>query len=211
MSSAEPSRKKAYSADIGWRVVWRRLGMEMTFKEISLHLQIAPSTAYRIFMRFESTGSPINMTSKQQKREECRKLDDHHELLILALVAENPCLYLREICALLKEATTVEISEPTVCRVLHRNGFTRKKVQTIAKQRSVDYRGQFIATMLQFQPQQFVWVDETGSDARNHIRKFGYQLRGLAPTYHRVLARGRRVSAIAAISMDGLTPHIWHC
>jgi hypothetical protein len=53
----------------------------------------------------------------------------------------------------------------------------------------------------QFDPGCFVWVDETGSDARNHIRKFGYELRGLTPHHH--LASGKRVSAIAAISTDG--------
>ena len=45
-------------------------------------------------------------------------------------------------------------------------------------------------------------MDETGTDARNHVRKFGYSLRGMIPTYTRSLARGRRVSAIA-ISTDG--------
>ena len=50
----------------------------------------------------------------------------------------------------------------------------------------------------------FVWIDESGSDARNHIRKFGYALRGMTPTYHRKLGRGKRVSAIAAIATSGL-------
>ena len=57
---------------------------------------------------------------------------------------------------------------------------------------------------MQFTPDHFVWVDETGSDARHHIRKYGYALRGIRPVKHRVLARGRRISAVAAISTDGL-------
>ncbi len=36
------------------------------------------------------------------------------------------------------------------------------------------------------------------------IRKFGYALRGEPAVYHRLLVRGKRVSAIAAISSDGL-------
>ena len=28
-----------------------------------------------------------------------------------------------------------------------------------------------------------VWVDETGTDARSHIRKFGYSLKGITPSY----------------------------
>lgn len=38
--SAEPGRTTAYSSDIGWRVVWQRLGMEVTFEQIGKQLQI---------------------------------------------------------------------------------------------------------------------------------------------------------------------------
>lgn len=50
----------------------------------------------------------------------------------------------------------------------------------------------------------FVWADETGSDARDHIRRFGYALRGMTPQSHRLLARGKRVNAIVALSSSGL-------
>ena len=73
----------------------------------------------------------------------------------------------------------------------------------MARQRCVEFRAAFIAQVSQFDPRCFVWIDETGSNARNHICKFGYELRGLTPHYHRFLSRGKRVSAIAAISSDG--------
>ena len=65
-------------------------------------------------------------------------------------------------------------------------------------------RGHFMSLVLQFSPEYFVWVDETGSDARSHIRKFGYQLRGLTPVHHRIVVRRKRISAISAISTDGI-------
>ena len=49
----------------------------------------------------------------------------------------------------------------------------------------------------------FVWLDETGSDRRDHIRKYGYALRGMRPVSHRFLSRGR-TNAIAAMSQDGV-------
>ena len=61
-----------------------------------------------------------------------------------------------------------------------------------------------MAHVLQFPREYFVWVDETGSDARTHIRRFGYSLLGVPPVYTRTLARGKRISAIAAISSEGL-------
>ncbi len=79
-----------------------------------------------------------------------------------------------------------------------------KAIQTLARQRSVDYRAYFRATVADFTSDQLVWLDETGSDARNHIRKYGYSLRGITPVYLRLLVIGRRVSAITAISNDGL-------
>ena len=45
--SAEPGRK----SDIARRVVWRRIGLEQNFTEIASKLQIASSTAHRIFTR----------------------------------------------------------------------------------------------------------------------------------------------------------------
>ena len=55
-TSAEPGRKAAYSRDIGWRVVWQKVGMGLTFREIASRLQIATGTAHHIFERFQDTG-----------------------------------------------------------------------------------------------------------------------------------------------------------
>lgn len=55
-----------------------------------------------------------------------------------------------------------------------------------------------------FTTDMFVWVDETGSDARDHIRKYGYALRGVTPTYHRFLCREQRINTIAAMSTSGI-------
>lgn len=200
--SAEPGRKTGYSADIGWRVVWQHIGMNHCFEDIGKRLQIAPSTAHRIFTRFKTTGDVA--PRKQRSRPQHRKLDEHHELLIMGIVLDKPCSYLREICYIIEEATGVVVSGATVCRVLKRNGFTRKKVQHVAKKRSIEYRALFVARAMFYNRDSFVWVDETGSDRRKSIRRFGYALRGLPPVYHSFVAHGKRVSAIAAICSEGL-------
>ncbi len=61
-----------------------------------------------------------------------------------------------------------------------------------------------MAQCMLYKREMFVWVDESGSDARNHVRKFGYALRGVTPTNHRSLSRGQRVNAIAAMSTEGV-------
>ena len=44
-----------------------------------------------------------------------------------------------------------------------------------------------------FKREMFVWVDETGTDKRDQLRKYGYALRGTTPVYHRFLSRRDRV------------------
>lgn len=61
-----------------------------------------------------------------------------------------------------------------------------------------------MAQVMQYPVHYYVWVDETGSDCRNQIRKFGYQIRGVTPVYYRFLSRGVRVSSIVAINSEGL-------
>ena len=49
-----------------------------------------------------------------------------------------------------------------------------------------------------------MFVDETGSDARNFARKFGYSLRGMRAEVPSLLVRGQRISAMAVIDHNGL-------
>ena len=88
MTSIEPCRTTGYSPDLGWRVVWQRLALNYQYKDIAKRLQIGVGTAHRIFKKFEHTGdvAPLKRSSKP----EIRNLDEHHELYIIGLVAENP-------------------------------------------------------------------------------------------------------------------------
>ena len=81
---------------------------------------------------------------------------------------------------------------------------TRKRVRQVALQRNDVFRGTFIAHCSLFSRDKFVWLDETGSDNRDHVRKYGYALRGMRPVTHHFLSRGRRTNAIAAMSQDGM-------
>ena len=202
IKSAEPKRTAPYSPDVGCRIVWQRLGRNYSFREIASRLMISVGTAHRIYKRFETTGDVLPL--QRSARHSCRKLDELHELYVICLILDNPGLYLTEICQKILEATNVSVSQSTICRVLHRNGFTRKKILQVAKQRCMDYRAAYMADVLDFKREMFCWIDETGCDNRDHTRKFGYALRGETPVCTRLLARGRRISAVAAICSEGL-------
>ena len=170
--------------------------------QIAMNLNIATSTAHQVYHKFVLTG---NVQAKNHRqRPEVRTLDEHSELLVVALILESPTMYLDEVVQEVKSLLSVDVSPPTLCRLFRRYGLTRKRVRQIAIQRSYSLRGAFMAHCSLFQRDMFVWVDESGSDARDHIRKFGYAMRWMTPTSHRPLTRGKRVNAIAAFSAAGV-------
>ena len=96
------------------------------------------------------------------------------------------------------------MSTSTLCRLLASYGMTRKKVQHIALQRCLDLRASFVANVFTFSKEMFVWVDETGSKMKDMLRKYGYALRGERAVCPRLLVRGQRISAISAMSTEGI-------
>ena len=141
---------------------------------------------------------------KQPPRESMRVLDHHHELLVIGLVLHQPDMYLREICQFIHSTSGVNVSEPTLCRILRKHGLTRKKIRQEAIQRCSMLRGRFLAEMTTFQVEQLIWIDESGCKNKDSIQTAGYALRGMTPVRTRFLVKGKRVSCIAAIACDGL-------
>ena len=124
---------------------------------------------------------------------------------IIGLIHENPASYLHEICSKMFEVIGVTLSGSTICKVLHKNGYSRKKLVKVTLQRSTEHRGAFMANVLLYPCDFLVWVDETGSDRRDQLRKFGYSaLKGEPAVCKRLLTRGTRISAIVAISSGGV-------
>lgn len=57
-----------------------------------------------------------------------------------------------------------------------------------------------MAHSFMFNPEMFVWVDESGCDKRDNVRNYGYALRGVTPVCNRFLVLGERISTVAAMS-----------
>ena len=200
--TAEPTRRRAYADDLRWRVVWQRLGMEESYTKIAKNLNISLSTAHRIYKQFESTGSVKARVSVGRKED--RLLSESEEALLLGIVMENPSLYLREMQSQIKDLLEISVSQATICRILHRHSFTRKKAQVIAKQRSDLYRTNYKQRIMQFGVEKLVFADETGCDRRDFFRNTGYSLRGCTPQLQSIVSRGKRYNAMAAISIQGM-------
>ena len=119
-------------------------------------------------------------------RDDLNSFDEHTELYIVGLILARPSMYLSEVCQEAYDAFHLRVSPSTICRLLRKRGITRKKIKQVALQRRETLRGAFMAHFFLSKREMFVWVDETGSDARNSLRKFGYTLQGVTPTTHRL-------------------------
>ena len=77
-------------------------------------------------------------------------------------------------------------------------------MRMIAKQRDEFTRAIYAEEMELYNPDMFIFLDETGCDRRNALRKYGYSLRGIPAVSHKLLIRGQHFSTIACISMEGI-------
>lgn len=198
----EPTRSSAYDEDLRWRMVWQREALGHSYEVIAKNLCVDKSTVWRTVALFQETGQ---VTKKPYPKERAfRKLTTPGQLLIFHLVCENPGITLTEIQSKLKEALILDVSISTVFRCLRNNGFTLQRLRISASQRDEFLRQKYVLDVSVYSPEMLVFVDETGADRRNILRKYGYSMRGKPLSYPTMLVRGERVSAIACISLAGL-------
>ena len=162
---------------------------------------VSVKTVQRIINLFNRTGSVFPAV---QSHGPARKLSESEELTVLDCFLASPGIYLDEIQQELCDKTGTWVSKSTICREAKRMGLTRKKMRRIATQRSDIARAHFMVQVENMSADNFIWVDETGSDKRNALRKYAYSLRGVTPINHCLYTSGRRISAISAISTRGV-------
>lgn len=202
MTSCEQRRRSAYSPDLRWRMVWQREVLGYRYEVIAINLNVDKATVWRIVKLFKETGQ---VEKKAYPREQAnRKLTTPVELTILHVVLSHPGIYLREIQTELLELTGTDVCLGTLCRFLVRVGFTRQKMKYAALQRDKQLRSQFISDVSVYNPEMLVFLDESGADKRDYLRKYGYSLRGKPPVCHKLLVRGQHVSLIAFMSTAGI-------
>ena len=138
-------------------------------------------------------------------KEKCaRKFTLPAQLLVLHLVIDRPSVYLNEIQNKLETTLQLHVSKSTLCKFLHQCGFSRQKISRVALQQDQLLRSRYALEMTAFSENMFVFVDESGADQRNLLRKYGYSIRGKTPRSYDFLVRGETISAVASMSYSGL-------
>ena len=187
--------------DLRWRVVWSYLANNMTVSEVAESFCLSERTVRRYVDLFYRTGDilPKDCTPGPKKL-----FGDFEQVFLLRMIFSKPGIYLHELQDEVQKKFGVTVSIPTICQTLKYMGCTRQSMHHVALQRSDMLRGRFMAEISAYDPSMLIWLDETGCDRRNTIRKYGYSIRGLPLSDHRLLVRGIRYSAIPLLSLDGI-------
>lgn len=181
--------------------MWLSLIRSMDYSEIAKVLFMCEKSVHRYLDLFHRTGS---VASKKPTGGHSPILDDFGQFTVLQALIQHPTMYLTELQDHLIEVTGTHISLSTICRTIKQNGFTRKKIETIALQRSETKRIEYMAEICMYHSDTFIWIDETGSDRRKEVRKYGYSLRGMPPTNCQLRVGGKRISAIPVMTTRGI-------
>ena len=190
-----------YSLDLRWRVIWVFLSQNLATAEITEIFGVCERTVRRYIDLFEQTGE---VESVQASHGPKPLLDSFEQLTLLKLILQHPGIYLKELQGKLQLVFGVCISMSTICRNLKRMGCTRQAMHHIALQRSDMLRAKYMADISVYDPDMLVWVDESGCDRRNTIRKYGYSIRGIPLCNQHLLVRGTPYSAIPVVSTAGV-------
>ena len=128
-----------------------------------------------------------------------KQLNSTDELVLMEAIVKQPSLYLYELQNILLQTTGATICITAIHNFLTYQGFSHNKLSHRALQQSGQLRETFLSEISVYEPHMLVFVDETGSDRRTALRRYGYSLKGKPATVDTPLVRGRRYSAIAAM------------
>lgn len=201
--SINPRKSSAYSEDLRWRIVWQREALGLTLDQVAGNLGVDPSTVSRIARNFEVSGSVQKKTYPKNARPN-KKLTKPVQLVIFHTLVKKPQMYLQELQQEICIQTGVYISVSSLCTFLKTNNFTRQKLRLVAEQQDDELRHQFFSDVSLYTPEMCIFVDETGSDHRDSLRRYGYSIRGKPPKSCQLLERGDHYSAIAAMTGEGI-------
>ena len=90
----------------------------------------------------------------------------------------------------LSQSTSTNVSAATICRFLQKQEFTYKKLSFRAQQRYDELRANFIL-YISFKPHMLIFIDETGTDKRTALHKYGHSFKGTRAVTDRLLGGGR--------------------
>lgn len=182
--------------------MWQSEALNYSPSKIARNLSIDESTVRRVMHTFINTG---DVAKRQYPSERSfRIITEPVKYFIIHLILQKPGIFLREITDEITATLGLDVTESAVCKVLKKIGFSRQRLALFALQRDDYLRLQFTADVSLYRRESLIFVDEIGTDSKDAVRSYGYSLRGKPLKAQKLLVRGEHVSAISALSMDGI-------
>jgi len=123
----------ALSKDLRWRVVKKSVLYELEVNSIAAHLDISESAVKKVLSRWRRTGS-VDAHQGRRLANPANTIMSHEQcltLLELVTVFDDEIM-LDELHEQFCAKTGIELSVSTICRAMHRLGFTRKRLHRLA-------------------------------------------------------------------------------
>ena len=120
------------------------------------NLNVDPSTVYRTVKLFDETGTVCSIQGFHENT--TKKLSIHDELAIFGKVLDDPSVYLHELQHHVFHTSGNNISTSSICRFLHQQCFSHKKLTFRAQQRSEQLREKYTEEMSLYNPETLIFV-----------------------------------------------------
>jgi len=146
----------------------------LSYTDVARTLFMCEKSVQMYLTIFHATGS---VDPQILKRGPDKCLTEFELFTIVQTVIIKPTSFLCKIQHQLLCSTGRWVHASTICNAVKKQGLTHKRVQTIALQQIEAWRIEYMTEISQFHPDMLIWIDETGSERRNSIRKYGYSLR----------------------------------
>jgi len=185
-----------------WRVLHCHLVLQWPDATTAEFWGISVGTVRRLKRQYRLTGT---LTRGSPRCRYDRSLLNPADLAyVRALVEQYPDYFLDEFCFCFERDRAKPISKTTMWRAIQRLGFTRKKLNIMAKQASYLKRAEYMLAIAQYSACQFVFMDEVHSDKRTYERRYGWAMAGRRAMKRGIYLRGQKYSSAAAMCVDGL-------
>jgi len=159
-------------------------------------------TFFRILNLFNETGEVAKPRSLALSRP---RVFNHEDLnYLLQLVYHQPNWFLDELQELMESNRFISVHFSTIHHELQHAGISLKKLRKIAQERDEDLCADFMRKVAQYAPEEMIWIYETSKDERTLIQRNGRAKKSHCASMKGVFVRGRRLTAVAALSIDGI-------
>lgn len=194
----------AYSVDLRQKIIDLYYEGETSQRELARIFNVSKSFIQKLLKQYRETGI---VGAKERTEQTPRKLADEELEILTEIVEEKNDRTLQEIADQLKRRIGKVVSISTIYRMLKSLGVTRKKKALNATeagtQKVKEEREKFWEEIKNIWAKDMIFLDESGVNLAM-VRLYGRSKKGERARGERPQKRGKNVSIISAISLDGV-------